>query len=411
MRSAAMVCLLALLSPLASQGQSSLALPVPTGAFSVGLKILEWEDRSRGNRWVQVVLWYPAASRDLQTPAQYYPNIKALQADQSTQAELQEIFGSSLVMVSNGQIISHASEDTLPLRQRFPVILFSPGLGLSPFIYTAQLENLASHGYMVAAISHPGDTTSFINANGVMSRFEEVFWSQHPAESADANVYEQRAIVDARDMLFVLKRLQADTLSRSIDFHRLGAFGHSQGGRIAAAACQLSPEFKACLNEDGRFDEDSLQRPFWPMNQRLFSGSFAMLDWFDPGIEEQDYVSMHTTALNFARDHLRPGPAALRTYESVHGRSYRLTVLRRGMSHTSFSDLRFLNAPSDEARDRAAENLSAINLAVLAFFDEQLIGKTSPLLHCGGSTPNLLVQCFLQKRKPRTASVAKEKSQ
>jgi hypothetical protein len=38
-----------------------------------------------------------------------------------------------------------------PGRQRFPLLLFAHGWGNPTFLYTAELEDIVSHGYVVAA--------------------------------------------------------------------------------------------------------------------------------------------------------------------------------------------------------------------------------------------------------------------
>src|SRR5258708_11066403 len=43
--------------------------------------------------------------------------------------------------------------------RRFPLLLFAHGWGNPAFLYTAELEDIVSHGYVIAAIDHPYDTT------------------------------------------------------------------------------------------------------------------------------------------------------------------------------------------------------------------------------------------------------------
>jgi hypothetical protein len=44
-------------------------------------------------------------------------------------------------------------------RAQFPVILFSPGRGVSRLMYSAMARTLASHGYVVLTVDHPYDAT------------------------------------------------------------------------------------------------------------------------------------------------------------------------------------------------------------------------------------------------------------
>ncbi len=45
-----------------------------------------------------------------------------------------------------------------PGKQKFPLLLFSHGWGNPTFLYTAELQDIVSHGYIVVAVDHPYDT-------------------------------------------------------------------------------------------------------------------------------------------------------------------------------------------------------------------------------------------------------------
>jgi predicted dienelactone hydrolase len=176
-------------------------------------------------------------------------------------------------------------------------VFFLPGWGNAPDDYSLQLEDLASQGYAVAAI------------NEVSSRAPD----------------ESLALEWAKDILFALDRfaaLQAEGKSSSasrLDLASVGAFGHSHGGRSAAAACLLDNRVRACLNEDGSLDDPSLVRPYWPITGRHISGTFAMLDWFDPGFDATELRAMGTTTMAYAQARLVPTNAARTAYESATG--------------------------------------------------------------------------------------------
>ena len=56
-------------------------------------------------------------------------------------------------------IDTHATTAAPPLQRdaRFPVVLLSPGYGQPRIFYTALAAELASFGYLVAVLDHPGD--------------------------------------------------------------------------------------------------------------------------------------------------------------------------------------------------------------------------------------------------------------
>ena len=51
-------------------------------------------------------------------------------------------------------------------KKRFPVVLFTPGGGVGRWTNIAWAEELASHGYVVAALDHPYDTATVQFADG-----------------------------------------------------------------------------------------------------------------------------------------------------------------------------------------------------------------------------------------------------
>ena len=217
---------------------------------------------------------------------------------------------------------------------------------------------------------------------------------------------DRRAQLWAEDMIFALHQLTVVASDRSSMFHgainfaAVGAFGHSHGGRSAAAVCLLDERIRACLNEDGQADSD-LQRPYWPIPGHSYHGAFATLDWFDPGVTEDDLRAMHTSLAAYAQSRLKPGAAALAAYRAADAGSYRLTMLQPGMMHTAFSDLRWITATSEDDRARYAEYLATIRITVRQFFEQTLLSRAPATLACGASDGQLLTQCFQHADGPR----------
>jgi hypothetical protein len=58
-----------------------------------------------------------------------------------------------------------------PCKQRFPLLLFSHGWGNPTFLYTAELEDIVSHGYIVVAVDHPYDTAYMLFPDGLSLGF------------------------------------------------------------------------------------------------------------------------------------------------------------------------------------------------------------------------------------------------
>ena len=174
-------------------------LPAPSGEYAVGRRSFLWSDVARRGRPVRVDLWYPARPSD-GPKAPYFPNLDLLLANPSTRRAITAEFGPALLALKEGTLRSNARENT-PAAQGgrpFPVFLFSPGLGISPFHYTAQLEDLASHGYAIAAVEHLGDTMGVALASGEIVPFDVELWRKYPPSDPEAvRFYEARARLSA----------------------------------------------------------------------------------------------------------------------------------------------------------------------------------------------------------------------
>jgi len=240
-----------------------LTLPTPTGPFSVGKVTVHWVDESRVEplspnhepREVMVDIWYPAEPSDA-VPAEYLDAAgyeKAIGAD-----GFQNFFREASETLRSG-VKTHAFAAAPYARsvKQSPVLIFSPGGGMVREVYAAQFEDLASHGYVVAAISHSYDAIVTLFPDGRQIAYSEQRWPKPPSLEGEANLNQLEW--HANDIRFVLDELTRANLAGAsplpfvghLDLTHVGAFGHSFGGIAAAHACQLDRRFNACLNEDG----------------------------------------------------------------------------------------------------------------------------------------------------------------
>ncbi|MFD5084546.1 alpha/beta hydrolase family protein [Kitasatospora sp. NPDC058201] len=331
-------------------------LPEPTVRRTVGTVSLHLVDQDRqdpfvsGPRELMVQLWYPALGNGGAPRAAY------------TTTRVGAAFEESLP-VDPGTIAAlrpTARTGAPAVPDRLPLLLLGHGRQGGRSNCTALAEELAAHGYLVAAIDHTYDAAAVEFPDGRLVR------SVLEADPADWDAAERKE-VSARvgDLRFVATELTTGRTARRAglpraDRRRIGAFGHSMGGSAAAEAVRQDSRFVTGLNLDGGFfgspvADEGLDRPF------LLLTSLADHDTWQ----------------------------RWRQHQRGWGRQLQL----RGAGHLSFTDLPHAAGPghladhlpadvySDLLGTVAPERATAVTRAyVRAHFDRFLRGRPSPLL-------------------------------
>ena len=261
-------------------------------------------------------------------------------------------------------------------------------MGTVSQIYTAQFEDLASHGYVVAALTHPYDATLTLFPDG--RRVVIDMASRPPQGSPEEKqiAYEnQRIEWWAADIRFVLDELThievtkppATTFAGHLDLEHAAAFGHSVGGEAAARACQLDTRLQACLNEDGmqRFAPFHVDAQGWGMNQPFFLMTRAH-DRKPPS--DQELAARNMTLAQAQAFVAKWQAIQERALESTGGGSYRVILNNHATTHMSFSDLPMLQASNQTEAEFRAKVLRLILDYNRSFFDKYLRGRAAPLL-------------------------------
>lgn len=270
-RTAASIALLALLLPLplAAAGTAAAAaaqpvtasaapdasvvlpeLPRPTGGFAVGQETLHLVDRSRTDPWagsgpreLMVTMRYPAHRgtggpvRPWLTPEEARLLLADRKLDQTVAVE-------SLVGTK-----AHARSDARPVAGRYPLIVLSPGFTVPRATLTSLAEELASRGYVVAAVDHAYESSGTAFPGGRVLTC--LACEKAHTEEGRKQVADNRA----RDASFLLDRLTgrhpAWHNAGLIDRSRIAMAGHSIGGSSAVAAMATDPRIRAGIDMDG----------------------------------------------------------------------------------------------------------------------------------------------------------------
>ncbi|MFI1757459.1 alpha/beta hydrolase family protein [Streptomyces sp. NPDC020571] len=239
-------------APASSAPAAALELPTPTGPRPVGRRTLHLVDRHRTDPWM------PAArGRELMVsvsyPARSSGGASAGYMTESEAQRLLEVKGLAGVVpaATVAGTRTHAQVDAPPAPGRFPLVLLSPGFSMPRTTLTSLAEELAAHGYVVAAVDHAYESVGTEFPGGRVP----------PCVACDrvGVDVEEAAVVEGRaaDLSFVIDELtgrrRAGALARVIDPRRIGIAGHSIGGAAAMATMEADRRVRAGVNLDGGF--------------------------------------------------------------------------------------------------------------------------------------------------------------
>ena len=236
-------------------------IPAPSGPYQIGTRIYELTDTSRKElysgkdeaRRFQFQVWYPAEAASSSERAPWMHNADIYAKSISEYLELPSFFLDHLALV---KIPAYEDATVASTDGGFPVIVFSHGWNGFDAQNTGQALQLASHGYVVVALQHTYGAVVTVFEDGTVAK-------NNPAALPDGipdDEYEIAAqkLVDqwAGDISFALDFLseQNDAANSpfhaSLDFSRVGVYGHSTGGGAAVQFCGTDARCKALLGQD-----------------------------------------------------------------------------------------------------------------------------------------------------------------
>ncbi|GAB3405674.1 alpha/beta hydrolase family protein [Flindersiella endophytica] len=347
---AALTSLLALGTPAAEATQVRLALPEPTGPYSLGKHDLLLVDHSRPDPWVPasgdrellVSVWYPAAL-PVGPRAEYMTA-----ADSELLLKRQGVTGVDPAVLSTTRTTARIDAPPLPGRGGRPLVVLSPGFSIPRTTLTGLAEDLASRGYVVAGIEHSYEADAATFPDGEVKTCVACDLAESGTQVVGGRV---------ADVSFVLDELERRPVGKLVDWRRVGMAGHSIGGATAAAVMRADDRIRAGVNLDGTFhprlsESGGLTRPFLLIGTEAFH---------------------------------RPGgidPSWNEDWHLVTGWKRWLTVA--GTGHFAFNDLpalaNQLGISDPEAPLPGARAMEITRAYVAAFFDHHLRGRAQPLL-------------------------------
>lgn len=245
------------------------AFYAPTGPYQVGVTTRLWADESRAEaytadpddkREVTVWIWYPADVEDGAKPATYVTD---------SDRPIIELFATALLGTSPDALYEDLAAQSLaaypdaPIAHdetRYPVVVYFDPLSGLPVNQGAQVQDLASHGYIVVSILH---TYGFSQSVGDQLTIGDIAFDWSLVE------WEEIALPDVPFVLDTLPELDTDSLfADRLDLDNVGLVGYSAGGRIVAQATAADDRIKATISEDGlntTFNFSEIEQPYMLM--------------------------------------------------------------------------------------------------------------------------------------------------
>lgn len=368
--------------------------PAPTGPYAIGTATCHWTDASRPelfttdpheNRQVMAQLWYPAQNQPGRHAAPYLQDAPA-----TTRALARLMHVPPFAFSHFRYVTTHAIEDA-PVAQSenpYPVLIYLTGLGGFRDVSMYQIQELASHGYVVIGLDQPGAASTVRFPDGREIRMPPIpriqaliDQSLDPADNAPS--LDGRPLPDgilpylANDVSFTIDQLtslNAATgwpLAGHLGLTHIGVFGFSLGAMVAAEAAHQDPRINAVLMMDAAMPANVVQaglsQPSMWMTRP--ASSMRLERSRSGGWTERDIAQTLTTMREVFQRHST-------------GNAYYLQM--PGMFHVNYTDAPYyspftrqlgLTGPVDSRRMYAV-----VNSYTLAFFNTYLKGHDEPLL-------------------------------
>jgi hypothetical protein len=373
-------------------------LPKPTGPFAVGMKYDLFLDKNRPETvtenpddFIEIPLqiWYPAEISVGKKPVRYWENA----------SELSRIVGRfweglpPFLLAHFSLVKTHSYADVPVSRKQevFPVLIFSHGALGMPQLNTALMENLASRGFIICAISHTDYSPFFRKpdgqiqvldpdsmeirsktrendnpevrriANQLMQTKESNQQKNLLRQFLQLNPANQKSLFRwVEDISFaidemVLHKHGDDPFYSRLDLDNIGIFGVSFGGAASVQACAGDNRCKAAVSMDCIQFGD-------PLNSDIAQPLMFM--------NSEQYQSVNDIFSALKKDQLY--------YVSI-----------RGTTHQNFSDISIWGGLFKMKMLGGINGARCLRIQsdyILAFFNKYLKGIDSPILD-GSSLP------------------------
>lgn len=360
------------------------SLEKPTGPFQVGTVTYDWTDEKRmeeatkepnDKRELMVQVWYPSEKTDNLKKAPYIKEVSEVAKGLERQIGIPSLLLSHLKYVKSN---SYLNGKLSAKQQKFPLLIFSHGFGSNRNINTFEVEELASHGYIVVGIDHTYDAAATVFSNGRVALYNS---DNKKMITEDVEKMDGHNEIWVKDVQFVLNKIEEinkkDPLNHftgRIDLDKIGMFGHSYGGATAGQIVMRDSRVKAGINMDGAFAGS-------PISEKGIGKPFMMMDSENTlNTYKGDYTSLNKSGI---KGDLR------KKYEDYFAKMYikrnnaiangGYSLLINNTQHLSYTDSSLI-VPLIAIGYNPYDVHRIINDFTLTFFNKYLLGDSSASL-------------------------------
>lgn len=341
----------------------------PSGSYTVGTQTFLITDTNRQElysgrpepRKFMIQVWYPAAPDSQVVHAPWMENADVFAPAIADFLELPSFFLDHLALSRSPAWLN---TPPAPNGDGYPAILFSHGWNGFAAQNSAQMVELASHGYVVASMQHtysalvtvfPDGEITYNNPNALPEGMPD------PGYTDAARLLVEQWAGDLSSALDFLTDRSEDSSSPFhglIDLTRIGVYGHSTGGGAAIQFCGTDARCTAGLTQDAFMTpvsqevlDQGAKQPFF----FLFSQAWA------DDLESKNNRLFHDF------------------YSQLPSRAPVVTIL--GTRHYDFSDLPLLSPLAPQLGLKGPINgklvVRILNEYLVAYFDQELKGIPS----------------------------------
>ena len=172
-------------------------------------------------------------------------------APSATAAIYEQFFGIPIGTIEALQLVD-CNVQPMPSNNQTQLLLFSPAFTVARFVYSAELQAIASWGYTIISVDHTYEALAVEFPDGYIAY----------STVSNSTVYDPLVSIRLADLKFVLASVKAREVpalqSSNLNTDRVGVFGHSMGGATAISALVNDTRFAAGANQDGTMYGDVL---------------------------------------------------------------------------------------------------------------------------------------------------------